>query len=126
MSEPSQNPVFHHEKFLEMLSHNREVANMVVKTFIEQSNQLLADIQNANQNNNLDILISSFHKLAGSASSISAITFGKRCKAIELELEYFQDSGESQNPWIDPEDLQEVEAEYKKLHSELQAFLQED
>ena len=115
--------VFQEKKFLEMLSHNRQVANTVVQTFLEQSDKLFQEIERANEQGDLKALIGNFHKLAGSASSISAEAFGKLCKATELELQYFQDNHEHQNPWIASEDLQEIQEAYEKLEVELRRFL---
>lgn len=106
-----------------MLADNKDVASTIVRTFMEQSDRLLQVIESASRENDLKQLISCFHKLAGSASSIGADQFGILCKSIELELEEQEDSGQLKEPCLDPDKYEAARYAYAALARELEAFL---
>lgn len=106
-----------------MLADNKEVASTIVRTFMEQSDRLLQEIESASRENDLKHMISCFHKLAGSACSIGADQFGMLCKSIELELEQQEDSDQLQEPCLDPDKFVAAREAYAALVRELEAFL---
>lgn len=105
-----------------MLSNNRDAAVSILTTYIEQSQQLMSEIQIASDRNDLSILLYATHKLAGSSSSIGAERFGQRCKSLELELQE-QSTKNGDGPWISPEEKTDLEREYERLREDLDQFL---
>ncbi len=122
VSESNSTPVFNRKGFLSLLSNNREAAISVLTTYIEQSQQLMSEIQVAADHNDLSMLLYATHKLAGSSSSIGAERFGQKCKSLEMKLQD-QSSEKSAGHWISAEVKAEIEREYDRLREEVEQFL---
>lgn len=101
-----------------MTGGNAAVARQVVRAFLGQGDQLLAEIPRLAEQQDAPGLAGHFHKLSGSSRAIGAEAFGQYCKDLELQA---LDSTRPRIP--DAPALERLVEEYRALEALLRDFI---